>query len=144
MRKYVYALLLACGIASLPAHADVAGAKALADKYAAIAKNINPDFKGLSAEAGRAFYIKELTLHGKTGKVSCASCHTDNPAAEGKHAETGKKIKSLAPAVESQRFSSIDKVEKNFEKHCMDILGRDCTAQEKGDYITYLLTIKKK
>lgn len=143
MRKYVLALMLACGIVSVPAQADVAGAQKLADKYAAIAKNIDPNSKGLSADAGRAFYTKELTLHGKTGKISCSACHTDNPANEGKHMVTGKKIKPLAPAVNQDRFASIDKVEKNFEKHCMDVIGRDCTAQEKGDYIAYLLSVKK-
>jgi len=143
MRKYVYALFLVCGIVSLPAHADVASAQKLADKYASIAKNIDPNFKGLSADAGRAFYIKEITLHGKSGKVSCSSCHTDNPAGQGEDVNTHKKIKSLAPAIDPKRFSDINKVEKNFEKHCLDIIGRDCTAQEKGDYITYLLTIKK-
>lgn len=143
MSKYVYALILACGIISLPAHADVASAQKLADKYAAIAKNIDPNSKGLSAEAGRAFYTKEITVNGVKGKISCSACHTDNPANAGEDINTKKKIKSLAPAVEPKRFSNIEKVEKNFDKHCLDVIKRDCTAQEKGDYITYLISVKK-
>jgi hypothetical protein len=55
---------------------------------------------------------------------------------------TNKPIRPLAPAVNDKRFTSVDKVEKNFTKHCNDIIGRDCTAQEKGNFIAYLLTVK--
>lgn len=143
MSKYVYALFLVLGVASLPAQADAINAQKLADKYTAIAKNIDPNFKGPTAEAGRAFYTKEITLHGANGKISCSACHTDNPANQGEDVNTKKKIKSMAPAIEPKRFTDIDKVEKNFEKHCQDIIKRDCTAQEKADYITYLLSVKK-
>lgn len=140
MRKITYTLFLALGITSLPVVADIAGAQQLAIKYGAFAKNIDPASKGLSADAGRAFYIREITIKGK--QVSCSSCHTDNPAGTGKHMVTKKNILPLAPAANAKRFSNLDKVEKNFKKHCEDILGRDCTAQEKGDVITYLLSVK--
>lgn len=140
MRKFSFALLAALGAASFTAQADMASAQKLADKYAAIAKNIDPASKGLSADAGKAFYNRELTIKGK--QVACASCHTANPADAGKHMVTGKPIKPLAPSANPKRFANVDKVEKNFEKHCLDIIGRDCTAQEKGNYIAYLLTIK--
>jgi hypothetical protein len=55
---------------------------------------------------------------------------------------TGKPIRPLAPAANDKRFTSVDKVEKNFTKHCNDIIGRDCTAQEKGNFIAYLLSVK--
>ncbi len=139
MNKLAYTLLVALGIASMPAMADVASAQKLADKYAAFAKNINPAAKP-SADAGKAFFLRKITVHGK--EVSCSSCHTENPAANGKHITTGKPIKPLAPSANKARFSDIDKVETNFEKHCLDIIGKDCTAQEKADYITYLLTVK--
>ena len=139
MNKIAYTLLVALGVASLPAMADVASAQKLANKYAAFAKNIDPNAKP-SAEAGKAFFNRKLLVRGK--EVSCSSCHTENPAANGKHITTNKPIKPLAPSANSARFSDLDKVEVNFEKHCMDILGKDCTAQEKSDYITYLLTVK--
>jgi len=140
MRKSAYALLLGLGIASLPALADIDTAKALESKYASIAKTVHPDFKGFSPDAGRAFYIREMTIRGK--QVSCSSCHTDNPANVGKHKDTKKKIDALAPTANPKRFTSVDKVEKNFAKHCQDIIGLDCTVQEKGDFIAYLLTVK--
>ena len=140
MRNTSFALLVALGLASFAVQADPASAQKLADKYATIAKNIDPAFKGLDAEAGKAFFNRKLTIHGK--QIACASCHTSNPANTGKHIVTNKPIKPLAPAVNNERFSDIDKVEKNFEKHCLEIIGRDCTAQEKGNYIAYLLTVK--
>jgi len=140
MRKSSLALLVAFALASFGAYADPASAQKLADKYAAIAKHIDPAYKGLSADDGKAFFSRELTIRGK--QVACASCHTSNPAGPGKHMVTGKPIKPLAPAANKDRFSDIDKVEKNFEKHCLDIIGRDCTAAEKGNYIAYMLTVK--
>ena len=74
--------------------------------------------------------------------MACASCHTANPAKPGKHIITGKPIKPLAPHANSARFGDLDKVEKNFEKHCLDVIGRDCTAQEKSNFIAYLLTVR--
>jgi mono/diheme cytochrome c family protein len=140
MRKATCFLMLALGVLSLNAHADVETAKAFAKKYAAIAKNINPDFKGFLPDMGRNFYTRQFTLKGK--QVSCSSCHTDNPANPGKHIVTGKPIKPLSPVVEKSRFTDLEKVEKNFTDHCNEILGRDCTAMEKGNYIAYLLTVK--
>lgn len=97
-----------------------------------------PGFQGFSAASGETFFKAK---HG--GDWSCASCHTDNPAAEGKHAKTGKIIKSLAPAANAERFTDMAKVEKWFKRNCNDVLERVCTHQEKGDVLTYLLTVKK-
>ena len=140
MRKTICLLAIILGAFGLNAQADVDTAKAFAKKYAAFAKNINPDFKGFLPDMGRNFFKREFTLKGK--QVSCASCHTDNPANPGKHIVTGKPIKPLSPVAEKSRFSDLEKVEKNFVDHCNEILGRDCTAQEKGNYIAYLLTVK--
>jgi len=95
-------------------------------------------FAGFSAARGEAFFKAK---HG--GDWSCASCHTDNPANQGKHAKTDKVIKPLAPSANSERFTEMAKVEKWFKRNCNDVLDRVCTAQEKGDVLTYLLTIKK-
>jgi hypothetical protein len=97
-----------------------------------------PGFKGFSAARGETFF---KTRQG--GEWSCASCHTDNPAAQGKHAKTGKVIKPLAPAANAERFTDMAKVEKWFKRNCNDVLERVCTPQEKGDVLAYLLTIQK-
>jgi mono/diheme cytochrome c family protein len=140
MKKLSFILTALLSFTALSANADVETAQKLADKYAVIAKNINPSSTGLSAEDGKNFFNRELTIKGK--QVACASCHTTNPADNGKHMVTGKPIRPLSPAVNDKRFTSVDKVEKNFTKHCNDIIGRDCTAQEKGNFIAYLLTVK--
>lgn len=139
MRKFAYVLLAALGFFSLPVQADVDGAKQFVKQYAALVKGVNPSYV-LNAEAGRAFYIKKHTVKGK--QVACTDCHTDNPSAMGKHSETGKKIASLSPYVNSKRFSDLKKTEETFDKHCVDVLERNCTSQEKGDYIVYLLSLK--
>jgi hypothetical protein len=73
-------------------------------------------------------------------EMACASCHTSNPANTGKHALTGKAIEPLSPAVNNKRFKDLDKVEEKFTEHCNEIIGADCTAAEKANYIIYLLT----
>lgn len=94
-------------------------------------------FKGFSAVRGEAFY---KTKQG--GDWSCSTCHGDNPSAQGKHAKTDKPIEPIAPSANPERFTSMKKVEKWFTRNCNDVLDRLCTSQEKGDLLTYLLTIK--
>lgn len=139
MRFSYLVVFLGLLVSGLNAHADVETAKAFAKKYAVIAKHIDPDFTGFQPEFGRQFFTRELTIKGK--QVACASCHTQNPAHEGKHIVTKKTIAPLSPVVNKKRFTDLDKIEKNFTDHCNDILGRDCSAHEKGEYIAYLLTV---
>lgn len=101
-------------------------------------KTKNPSFQGFSAKRGEVFYKEN---HGQ--EWSCASCHTDNPANVGSHAITKKVIQPLAPSVNAERFTDLTKVDKWFKRNCNDVLKRECTTQEKGDFITYLLTVKK-
>jgi len=140
MRKSAFVLFSLLGLTSISALADVDTAKAFARKYAMIAKHINPEFVGFLPDAGRQFFTREYTFRGQ--QISCSACHTNDPAKEGKHIKTKKKIAPLSPVVNKERFTDLDKIEKNFTDHCNEVLGRDCTAQEKGDYIAYLLTIK--
>jgi hypothetical protein len=105
--------------------------------FAQEAKTSNPAFVQLSSERGRQFFSQ---THGK--EWSCTSCHTRNPAAVGKHAVTHKVIDPMAPAVNGVRFTRTGKVEKWFKRNCNDVLGRACTAQEKGDVLAYLLTVR--
>ncbi len=96
------------------------------------------DFQGFSATRGESFF---KTKH--SHNLSCATCHTDDPAAQGKHSETDKLIKPLAPAANEERFTDMKKVAKWFKRNCNDVLDRECTAQEKGDVLAYLLTVRK-
>ena len=140
MTKINIVLFAVLGMVAFSAQADVESAQILAKKYTGIAKTINPDFKP-SVEEGKAFYNRKVGYKGK--QVSCASCHTANPADNGKNFVTHKRIRPLSPAVNPQRFSDLDKVEEKFVQHCNDITGSDCTAQDKVNYITYLITVTK-
>ena len=93
-------------------------------------------FAGFSAQRGEAFF---KSAHG--GDWSCASCHTQNPLAEGRHAATGKRIAPLAPSANAERFTDARAVDKWFRRNCNDVLGRESTAQEKGDVLQYLRSL---
>lgn len=90
-----------------------------------------------SAARGQAFFNEK---HGK--EWSCSSCHTSNPLQGGQHAATGKAIGALAPAANAQRFTEPAKVEKWFRRNCNDVLGRECSAQEKADLLAWLSSLK--
>ena len=80
------------------------------------------------------------TSHGR--EWTCAACHGAVPTQTGKHAATGKAIAPLAPAFNPERFTDAAKTEKWFRRNCNDVVGRECTATEKADLLTWLLTLK--
>lgn len=131
-------LLSSVGLLSmLSAVGHAATPKSFLDGYAQEAKAQNPAFKGFSAKAGESFYKQ---THG--GDWSCSSCHTENPTATGKHAVTNKTIQPLSPNANPERFTDEAKVNKWFKRNCNDVLKRECTPEEKGNLLTYLLTVK--
>lgn len=81
------------------------------------------------------------TKHGK--EWSCSSCHTAIPTVDGKHATTGKVIGPMSPAFNAERFTDSAKTEKWFRRNCNDVMGRECTAAEKADVLSWLLTLKR-
>lgn len=138
--------LLALAI-SFQAQADVKTAQQLVEKYVATAKAADPSYAGASAADGKTFFNREVIQFkgdkNNPGKpLACASCHTANPADAGKHIVTGKKIRPLSPAVNPKRFGDIAHVEKQFTKHCNEVVGSDCTPQEKANYIAFLIEEK--
>lgn len=64
------------------------------------------------------------------------------PTQAGKHASTGKPISALAPAFNPERFTDTAKTEKWFRRNCSDVAGRECTAAEKADVLSWLLALK--
>ena len=113
-----------------------AATNAVLESYRAAAQQEAPGFKDFSASRGEALY--QL----KTGAVACATCHGASPKETGKHASTGKAILPMAPSSNPERFTDAAKVEKWFKRNCNDVLKRACTATEKGDFITYMFSIK--
>ena len=131
--KFSSAHLLACLALALPL---AAAANPILDAYRAQAKQESAAFKDFTAAAGQKLYTT------KGAEVSCSSCHTDSPKLEGKHVKTNKVIAPMAPSVNPKRFSDAANVEKWFKRNCNDVLKRACSTQEKGDFITYMLSVK--
>lgn len=94
-----------------------------------------------SAERGKDMWFNTYT-HAKADKPrSCTSCHTNNSRVNGKHAKTGKPIKPMARSVNPKRLTEVKKIEKWFKRNCKWTIGRECSAQEKGDFLSYLRTL---
>lgn len=125
--------LLACWVLALPL---CVAANPIQDSYRAPAKQDNAAFKDFSVAAGEKLY------NTKINELSCASCHTSSPTGTGKHAKTNKVILPLSPSANPKRFTEAATVEKWFKRNCNDVLSRACTAQEKGDFIAYVLSAK--
>ena len=95
-----------------------------------------PAASATPAERGRLFFNADARRD-----WSCATCHTKDPLAQGRHAVTGKDIAPLAPAANPKRFTDPAKVEKWFGRNCNDVLHRACTPQEKGDFVAYVTSL---
>ena len=93
---------------------------------------------GFSADRGLTLWNREFT-DAKSGQArSCATCHTADIKAAGKHARTGKRIEPLAPSVNPQRLSDTKKIQKWFKRNCKWTLGRECSPREKGDLLAFI------
>ena len=106
--------------------------------FAAQAKAENPSFTGFSAESGAAFF-KASPATGKPETPSCTSCHGATPAATGQ-TRAGKPIEPMAVSINASRYTDTKKVDKWFRRNCKSVLGRECTAQEKGDYLAFMIS----
>lgn len=105
--------------------------------YAKQAVQYDSSFKTFSAARGQRFF---LSKHGSDW--SCASCHTSDPTRGGKHDVTGREILPLAPAANPKRFTDAAKAEKWFRRNCRDVVGRECSALEKGDVLAWLGSLR--
>ena len=91
-----------------------------------------------SAAAGEALWNRSFT-DAKSGKErNCTTCHTTDLKQSGKHVRTGKVIEPMAASVNSKRLTEVKKIKKWFVRNCKWTLGRECTAQEKGDFLAFL------
>lgn len=133
MKRLLIALLI-----SAPAATFAAAEHPMLQRYAEQARQDDPAFAGFSAEAGKALYFQEAQRNGKT--MSCTTCHTDDPQKAGKTLAF-RKIQPLAPAANPERFTDAKKIEKWFRRNCDDVFARECTAREKGDFMTWILTV---
>ena len=89
---------------SIPFETGLVGAQtpaAVSSSYETAARRESPAFRRLLRRSAASSSFR--STHG--GDWSCASCHTANPLAAGKHAKTGKAIAPLAPAANPERFT---------------------------------------
>ena len=130
MKLSLSSMLMVLLCASAAAGADVVDERLAAYK----AQGAN----GFSAAAGEALWSKSVK-DARTGESrNCAACHTANLRDAGKHAETGKLIEPMKPAVNPKRLSDARQIEKWFLRNCKWTYGRECTPQEKGDFLLFI------
>jgi len=130
--------------------------------YAEQAKQADSAFKGFDAERGRAIYFRKHKIDDGS-ELSCASCHHADPRmetiahrgqfpcrachitlhkpSEGRSA-IKRQIPPFAPSANPDRFTREWNVEAWFNWNCDLLLKRECTPVEKGDLITWLMTIE--
>jgi hypothetical protein len=133
-------LLLAALIPLAGAAAAVAAdpaRDAILDTYAREATNETAGFAGFSAARGERLYLGPHA-GGDPQTPACAACHGLDPRSLGRHVRTGRPIAPMAVSANPQRFTDAADVEKRFGRDCPNVLGRPCTAEEKGDFITFL------
>lgn len=134
--RLTWALIAFC-VFSLPVFAADGRTKILAN-LATEAKAQSRTFAGFSPERGWQLYLT-ISKTGKPDTPSCTSCHTDKPQKVGQ-TRAGKVIEPMALSKTPIRYSDPEKVEKWFRRNCNSVLGRPCTATEKGDFITFMIT----
>lgn len=110
--------------------------KPVLDAYLVAAKAESAGFSGFSAERGKAFFLKKFDVSAEA--PSCSSCHTADPKRPGQ-TRAGKEIAPMAVSVTPDRFTDPEKVEKWFTRNCQTVVGRACTAAEKGDFIAFMM-----
>ncbi|MCZ4305739.1 DUF1924 domain-containing protein [Zoogloeaceae bacterium G21618-S1] len=106
--------------------------------YTAQAKAEDATFAGFSAARGEALH-RDRHSGGKADSPSCTSCHGENTRAAGR-TPVGKSIEPVAVSVAPTRYTDAAKVEKWFRRNCREVLGRECSAREKGDWLAFMTT----
>jgi cytochrome c553 len=119
-------------LALLPALAQADAVEGLLEGYR------EQGAEAFSAVAGATQWRQPYRAKEGQGERSCTTCHGTDLTQTGKHAKTGKRIEPLAPSVNPQRLSDRAKIEKWFKRNCKWTLGRACTPQEKGDFLSFL------
>lgn len=107
-------------------------------QYATTAKAASAGFTGFSAARGKTLHTQTFAS-GKADTPACTSCHGDDPRSSGR-SRTGKAIEPMAASLVPSRYTDPAKVEKWFKRNCNEVLGRECTPLEKGDWLAYMLS----
>jgi len=114
-------------LACLPAGADVVAS--LLKQYEA------QGGANFTAANGESMWTRAFPDAKSGEKRRCSVCHSEDLRRSGKHAVTGKVIEPLAPSANPKRLTDPEHIEKWFARNCKWTLGRECTPQEKGDFL---------
>lgn len=107
-------------------------------RYLSAAQTAKPGFSAFSSGRGAALHTTKFS-GGKPDTPSCSSCHSPDPRQSGR-TPTGKTIEPLAVSLNPSRFSDPAKVEKWFARNCQEVIGRECTPIEKGDWLSQMMS----
>jgi len=102
------------------------------------ARAADPAFAGFSAARGQALHTQTFA-GGKPDTPACTSCHGATPRSSGR-TPAGKAVEPMALSLSPTRYSDAAKVDKWFTRNCRDVLGRECTAREKGDWLSFMFS----
>lgn len=104
------------------------------------ARKTEPSLKSFTADEGRKFFTSKHLNKENGEERSCAKCHTLDPKQKGQ-TPVGKAIEPMAMSVNVDRFTDQAKVEKWLKRNCLWVMGRECSAREKGDFISYMMSL---
>ena len=99
--------------------------------------------QSFSADRGRQFWDHKQPAPDGGQARSCSACHTTDLSRTGEHIRTHKRIQPMAPSVNPKRLTDSRKMRKWLLRNCKYVLGRTCTAQEKGDVLTFIKGFKR-
>lgn len=120
-------------VAMILSGATLAGPREdLLAQYAAAAKTTS-----FSAARGQTLHTQNFS-GGKPDTPSCTTCHGKDTRGAGQTL-AGKAIEPVAVSVTPTRYTDPAKVEKWFKRNCTEVLGRECTPHEKGDWLTFVI-----
>ncbi|MBL4659688.1 MAG: DUF1924 domain-containing protein [Alcanivoracaceae bacterium] len=92
----------------------------------------------IKSNAGKNLWDKSFTANTSNDTRSCTNCHGSDITKAGEHARTGKRIEPMAASVNPKRFTDVKKIKEWFFRNCKWTLGRECSAQEQADILSYL------
>lgn len=102
------------------------------------ARAADPAFTGFSAPRGQTLHTQAFA-GGKADTPACTSCHGATPRSSGR-TPAGKAVEPMALSLSPSRYSDAAKVDKWFTRNCRDVLGRECTPREKGDWLSFMFS----
>ena len=102
------------------------------------ARAADPAFTGFSAARGQTLHTQAFA-GGKADTPACTACHGATPRSSGR-TPAGKAVEPMALSLSPSRYSDAAKVDKWFTRNCRDVLGRECTPREKGDWLSFMFS----